>query len=85
MAFGCEATGLGEAYLVEFPCERRLHIPMRPSNRSLNLANAVSVVAYEAWRQRDLDMVKSAEFRQFLKEQGFVLVTWKELAKAPRR
>jgi predicted glycoside hydrolase/deacetylase ChbG (UPF0249 family) len=35
-----------------------------------------------AWRQRDLDMVKSAEFRQFLKEQGFVLVTWKELAKA---
>jgi tRNA (cytidine/uridine-2'-O-)-methyltransferase len=53
VAFGCEATGLGEAFLVEFPCERRLHIPMRPSNRSLNLANAVSVVAYEAWRQRD--------------------------------
>lgn len=35
-----------------------------------------------AWRQRDLDMVKSAEFRQFLKDQGFVLVTWKEIAKA---
>jgi predicted glycoside hydrolase/deacetylase ChbG (UPF0249 family) len=35
-----------------------------------------------AWRQRDLNMVKSAEFRQFLKEQGFVLVTWRELAKA---
>ena len=35
-----------------------------------------------AWRQHDLDMVKSAEFRQFLKDQGFVLVTWKELAKA---
>jgi chitin disaccharide deacetylase len=35
-----------------------------------------------AWRQHDLDMVKSAEFRQFLKEQGFVLVTWKELTKA---
>lgn len=35
-----------------------------------------------AWRQRDLDMVKSAEFRQFLKDQGFVLVGWKELAKA---
>ena len=35
-----------------------------------------------AWRQRDLDTVKSAEFRQFLKEQGFVLMTWKELAKA---
>ena len=36
-----------------------------------------------AWRQRDLDMVKSAEFRQFLKDQGFVLVTWKELGKRP--
>ena len=35
-----------------------------------------------AWRQHDLDMVKSAEFRQFLKKQGFVLVGWKELAKA---
>jgi predicted glycoside hydrolase/deacetylase ChbG (UPF0249 family) len=35
-----------------------------------------------AWRQRDLDMVQSTEFRQFLKEQGFVLVTWKDLVKA---
>ena len=35
-----------------------------------------------AWRQHDLDMVKSSEFHQFLKEQGFVLVSWKDLAKA---
>jgi chitin disaccharide deacetylase len=35
-----------------------------------------------AWRQHDFDMVKSPEFRQFLKEQGFVLVGWKELSKA---
>jgi len=35
-----------------------------------------------AWRQRDFDMVKSAEFRQFLKEQGFVLVTWRQLGRA---
>jgi predicted glycoside hydrolase/deacetylase ChbG (UPF0249 family) len=35
-----------------------------------------------AWRQHDLDMVKSAEFRQFLTDQGFVLVHWKDLAKA---
>jgi predicted glycoside hydrolase/deacetylase ChbG (UPF0249 family) len=35
-----------------------------------------------SWRQHDLDMVKSEEFRQFLKEQGFVLVRWRELAKA---
>ncbi len=35
-----------------------------------------------AWRQHDIDMVKSAEFRQFLKDQKFVLVGWKDLAKA---
>ncbi len=35
-----------------------------------------------AWRQHDLDMVKSAEFQKFLKDQGFVLMGWKDLAKA---
>jgi chitin disaccharide deacetylase len=35
-----------------------------------------------AWRQRDLNMVSSPEFRKFLADQKFVLVTWKELAKA---
>jgi len=38
-----------------------------------------------AWRQHELDMVKSPEFGQFLKEQGFVLVGWKDLAKALQR
>jgi predicted glycoside hydrolase/deacetylase ChbG (UPF0249 family) len=35
-----------------------------------------------AWRQHDLDMVKSPEFQKFLRDQGFVLVGWKDLAKA---
>jgi predicted glycoside hydrolase/deacetylase ChbG (UPF0249 family) len=34
------------------------------------------------WRQNDFDVVRSAEFRQFLKDQGFILVSWKDLAKA---
>jgi hypothetical protein len=34
------------------------------------------------WRQNDFDMVRSPEFRQFLKDQGFVLVTWRQLARA---
>ena len=34
------------------------------------------------WRQNDLDLVSSPEFQKFLKDQGFVLVTWKELEKA---
>ena len=28
---------------------------MIPGNRSLNLSNAVAVVAFEAWRQLDFD------------------------------
>jgi hypothetical protein len=35
-----------------------------------------------AWRQADLDMLSSAEFKQYLKEQGFIIVKWKDLAKA---
>ena len=35
-----------------------------------------------AWRQHDFDMVKGAEFQKFLKDQGFILVGWKDLAKA---
>jgi chitin disaccharide deacetylase len=35
-----------------------------------------------AWRQADFDLVQSPEFRQFLKDQGFVLVSWKDLARA---
>ena len=49
--FGPEATGLPDAILDGFARERRLRLPMRPGNRSLNLSNAVAVVVYEAWRQ----------------------------------
>lgn len=35
-----------------------------------------------AWRQQDFDMVQSQEFRQFLKDQNFTLITWREAAKA---
>jgi chitin disaccharide deacetylase len=37
-----------------------------------------------AWRQRDFDMVRSAEFQRFLRQQKFTLVTWGELSKAYR-
>jgi tRNA (cytidine/uridine-2'-O-)-methyltransferase len=70
VAFGCEALGLGEARLAEFPSARRLHIPMRPSNRSLNLANAVSIVAYEAWRQRDFGGAATGTFQESLRPVG---------------
>lgn len=49
--FGPETRGLPQAVLDGVPPERRLRLPMRPGNRSLNLSNAVAVVVYEAWRQ----------------------------------
>ena len=38
-----------------------------------------------AWRQSDFDLVKSAEFRDFLKAQKFTLVSWRELARTKSR
>jgi chitin disaccharide deacetylase len=35
-----------------------------------------------AWRQYDFDLVRSPEFQRFLRDQGFVLVKWKDLARA---
>ena len=49
--FGPETAGLPSPVLDLFASERRLRLPMRPGNRSLNLSNAVAVVVYEAWRQ----------------------------------
>ena len=49
--FGAETQGLPRDLLERFPPGRRLRLPMRPGNRSLNLSNAVAVVVFEAWRQ----------------------------------
>jgi tRNA (cytidine/uridine-2'-O-)-methyltransferase len=49
--FGGETSGLPQEMLEAFAPERRLRLPMRPGNRSLNLSNAVAVVVFEAWRQ----------------------------------
>lgn len=49
--FGPEASGLPAELLEQFAPARRLRLPMRAGNRSLNLSNCVAVVLYEAWRQ----------------------------------
>ena len=55
LLFGSETHGLPDD--VRAPLgDKLLRLPMRPGNRSLNLANAVSIVAYEAWRQMDFVM-----------------------------
>ncbi len=53
LVFGCETRGLPADILAEFAGERRLSLPMRPNNRSINLSNAVAITVYEAWRQID--------------------------------
>lgn len=53
LVFGPETRGLPAALLDSLPEERRLCIPMRTGGRSLNLANAVALAVYEAWRQND--------------------------------
>jgi tRNA (cytidine/uridine-2'-O-)-methyltransferase len=52
LVFGAETRGLPSEILDSFPAERRLRLPLRPNNRSLNLSNAVAVAVYEAWRQQ---------------------------------
>lgn len=54
--FGPESRGLPMEVINSLPEDQRLTIPMVPGGRSLNLANAVSVVAYEAWRQLNFQM-----------------------------
>jgi tRNA (cytidine/uridine-2'-O-)-methyltransferase len=53
--FGPETRGLPAPILERLGAHHTLSIPMRAGSRSLNLANAVSVVVYEAWRQQDFN------------------------------
>ena len=51
LIFGSESAGLPPPLLAGIAPERRLRLPMRPGQRSLNLSNAVAVAVFEAWRQ----------------------------------
>jgi len=52
LLFGPETRGLPAEIMAGLPETMRLRLPMRPESRSLNLANAVAVIVYEAWRQQ---------------------------------
>lgn len=49
--FGRESTGLPDEVVSDPHVDLQVRIPMRPSRRSLNLANSASIAVYEAWRQ----------------------------------
>ena len=53
LLFGSETSGLPPAVHNQIADNQKLRLPMVAGNRSLNLANAVSIVIYEAWRQID--------------------------------
>jgi len=46
--FGPETTGLPQKIIDQYDS---ITIPMKSAGRSINLANAVSIIVYEAWRQ----------------------------------
>ena len=56
--FGKESAGIPEELLVEHP-EMCIRIPMLGETRSLNLANSVAIVLYEAFRQNGFDGLES--------------------------
>jgi tRNA (cytidine/uridine-2'-O-)-methyltransferase len=51
LLFGPETRGLPSELRAQLGVEALLRIPMRAGVRSLNLANAVAIAVYEAWRQ----------------------------------
>jgi tRNA (cytidine/uridine-2'-O-)-methyltransferase len=50
LIFGSETSGLPPDFREKWP-DRFYTLPMIPGARCLNLANTVSVVVYEAWKQ----------------------------------
>lgn len=51
LLFGAESKGLSEEVHGCIAGGQKVKLPMLAGQRSLNLANAVSVAVYEAWRQ----------------------------------
>ena len=49
--FGSEINGLSNEVFKSLNKSERIFIPMMKGNRSINLANAVSVCVYEAWKK----------------------------------
>jgi tRNA (cytidine/uridine-2'-O-)-methyltransferase len=52
LMFGQESVGLPENVKRDPHVTATVRLPMLPSLRSLNLANAASIAVYEAWRQQ---------------------------------
>ena len=54
VVFGKESSGIPEEILLKYP-HTSIRIPMLEGYRSLNLANSVSIIVYEALRQQNFE------------------------------
>ena len=68
LIFGNESSGLSKEILKEYK-ENAIRIPMAADARSLNLANSVAVVAYEALRQNNFNDLSKIEV---IKGENFI-------------
>jgi tRNA (cytidine/uridine-2'-O-)-methyltransferase len=59
LVFGSEVSGLPQQFHETWP-DRVYRIPMKEDVRCLNLANAASIVLYEAYRQLDFNFYGSS-------------------------
>lgn len=63
--FGKESAGIPEEIMVQHP-DTAIRIPMNENIRSLNLANSVAIVLYEALRQHNFEhMQLQGQLRNF--------------------
>jgi tRNA (cytidine/uridine-2'-O-)-methyltransferase len=63
--FGRESAGIPEHILYDYQ-ETAIRIPMLPDIRSLNLANSVAIVLYEALRQQEFKQMQlKGELRDY--------------------
>ncbi|MFK5892661.1 MAG: tRNA (uridine(34)/cytosine(34)/5-carboxymethylaminomethyluridine(34)-2'-O)-methyltransferase TrmL [Pseudomonadota bacterium] len=53
LLFGPETRGLPEEIINNTKISTAITIPMKKHSRSINLSNAVAIIAFEAWRQLD--------------------------------
>ena len=61
LLFGKETKGLPEDVLQKY-IDKTIRLPMRETLRSLNLSNAVAIVAYEVERQNHFDNLQEISY-----------------------
>ena len=61
LLFGRESDGLPPEVIDHPAVGDRLRIPIAQGGRSLNLANAAAIAAYEAWRQNNFESLEESQ------------------------